>query len=214
MAGTSPAMTKRNRRQADRQDRPNLFARDIDRHRRPRLAGIRPVFVDPRGVRRAQAALRGGGEIAGCARRPSCIRRARDRTRRRRRDRRAASACSRRRFRSRGSRPREYRCGARDRPSARCCRSSTGASKNFCFSRAIAAGHVRPSVEPVPGERQIVAALRRTNSPSRSAAGSARDCAGAARRAWRTECRPERTSSMPGWYSPRQASAKAVQSRL
>ena len=41
---------------------------------------------------------------------------------RRRRDRRAASACSRRRPRRRGSRPRESRCGARDRPSARCCR--------------------------------------------------------------------------------------------
>ncbi len=26
--------------------------------------------------------------------------------------------------------------------------------------------------------------------------------------------RPERTSSIPGWYSPRQASAKASQSRL
>ena len=57
-----------------------------------------------------------------CGRRPSCTRRAADRTPRRRRDRRAAWACSRPRSPRRGSRPREGRCGARDRPSARCCR--------------------------------------------------------------------------------------------
>ena len=59
-----------------------------------------------------------------CGRPPSCIRRAADRAPRRRRDRRAAWACSRRRSRPPGSRPRECCCAAPDRPSARCCRST------------------------------------------------------------------------------------------
>ncbi len=51
------------KRRACRQLR-QILRRDIDLHRRLRLAGVRPVFVDARGVRGAQAAFGGGIEIA------------------------------------------------------------------------------------------------------------------------------------------------------
>ena len=45
--------------------------------------------------------------------------------------------------------------------------------------------HVRPSIEPVPDQRQIVEHLVGQILQIRSAAAGVRDCAGAARRAWR-----------------------------
>ena len=74
--------------------------------------------------------------------------------------------------------------------------------------------HVRPGVEPVPGQIEFVAAPRRTDrcKPKRGRKRSRlRRCSTSS---LQNGMRPERTSSMPGWYSPRQASAKAIQSRL
>ena len=117
-----------------------IATRNVHRHRRRGLAGVRAVFVDARDVSGAQAAFACRGQGRANAPRPSCSARAAGRAPRRPRDRRAASACSRRQFRRRGSRPTEDCCDARDRPSARCCRSSTGASLKLRLSRAIAAG--------------------------------------------------------------------------
>ena len=71
---------------------------------------------------------------------------------------------------------------------------------------------VRPCVEPVPGEDQAWRIVPRRACRTRSGAGCVPDCGDAARRAWR-RAPPGSYSSIAGWYSPRQASANADQSR-
>ena len=117
-------------------------------------------------------------------------------------------------FRRRGSRPRGNCCGGRDRPSAKCCRSTPAPARIFGLSRASAAGTSGQASSrcqaSVRSSQHLVGQILQSEARQQCV----RDCAGAARRAWQKACRPERTSSIPGWYSPRQASAKAVQSSL
>ena len=158
--------------------------------------------------------MRGGGEIAAVRRHHHAFARARDRTPRRRRDRRAASACSRRRLRRRGSRPTENRCGARDRPSARYCRSST-APAEFVLEPLAA-----PPARPASASSRCQASVEF----AQHFFGQIRSDRSAAR--MRSRLRRCSTSSLAkrdaagahllhaGLVFARQASAKAIQSSL
>ena len=186
-----------------------ILRRVIDLHRRRALARVRAVLVDPRGVRRAQSqfcrrfeivAVRGhhhallGREIECRASGEINARLALE-----------SPAISAPRIASQGN-----RCGGRDRPSTRCFRSTPAPATNFRLQPRQRRRHVRPGIEPVPNQRQIVQHLVGQVLQAEARQQSFETLPMQHVELGKRACRPERTSSKPGWYSPRQASAKAV----